>query len=119
MIQELTSPYEHVIGFQLSGKLHDEDYKTFVPRIDQAIAEEGKLRLLSQFHDFQGWDTHALWDDIQFATTHCNKIEKIALVGDKNWEKWMAQVCKPFTMAQVKYFDVALIDDAWSWLAEK
>jgi hypothetical protein len=30
----------------------------------------------------------------------------------------MATVCKPFTMAKVKYFDVGQIDDAWKWLQE-
>ena len=48
-----------------------------------------------------------LWDDIKFSTTHCTKIERIALVGEKKWEEWMAKVCKPFTMAKIKYFDAA------------
>lgn len=118
MIEELKSPSENVLGFRLSGKLHDEDYKVFVPRIDEEIAKDGKVRMLAEFHDFKGWDAHALWDDIRFATTHCTKIDRIALVGDKTWEKWMASVCKPFTMAKVEYFDVADIDQAWAWLQE-
>lgn len=118
MIEELTSHSEHALGFKLSGKLHDEDYQTFVPRVDQAIAEEGRVRLLAQFHDFHGWDMHALWDDIKFATEHCTKIERIAMVGEKTWQKWMAKVCAPFTMAKIKYFDVREMEAAWSWLDE-
>ncbi|MBX3444284.1 MAG: STAS/SEC14 domain-containing protein [Planctomyces sp.] len=118
MIQELPSPSDKVLGFQLSGKLHDEDYKSFVPRVDRAIAEEGKVRLLAHFHDFHGWDAHALWDDIRFSTTHCTKIERIALVGEKAWERWMSTVCKPFTMASIRYFDAAELDAAWKWLEE-
>lgn len=118
MIEKLTSPSENVVAFKLSGKLHDEDYKTFVPQVDAEIAKEGKVRMLAQFHDFEGWDARALWDDIKFATEHCTKIERIALVGEKKWEEWMAKVCKPFTMAKVKYFDASEIDAAWSWLAE-
>jgi hypothetical protein len=118
MIEELSRTSDKVIGFKLSGKLHDADYQTFVPRIDAAIADEGKVRLLAWFHDFHGWDLHALWDDTRFATTHCTKIERIALVGDKKWEEWMAKVCKPFTMAKIKYFDASEIDAAWQWLEE-
>ena len=117
MIEQLPGPSDKVLGFRLSGKLHDEDYKTFVPTIDEA-AKAGKVRLLAQFHDFQGWDLHALWDDIKFATTHCTKIERIALVGEKKWEAWMAKVCKPFTLAKLRYFDVSEIDAAKAWLAE-
>ncbi len=118
MIEEITSSNKHAIGFKLSGKLHDEDYKTFVPRVDQAIADGGKVRLLAWFHNFQGWDAHALWDDIKFSTTHCTRIERIALVGEKNWEKWMAAVCKPFTMAKIRYFAAGDVDHAWKWLEE-
>src|SRR5262249_54353607 len=118
VIEQLTSDSDKVVGFRMSGKLHDEDYKTFVPIIDAAVAKEGKIRLLAQFHDFHGWDLHALWDDIKFATTHCTAMERIALVGDRKWEEWMAKVCKPFTMAKLKYFDAAQIDAAWAWLRE-
>ena len=118
MIEQLPAISDKVLGFKMSGKLHDEDYKRFVPVIDAAVGKEGKIRLLAQFEDFHGWDLHALWDDIKFSTTHCTKIDRIALVGDKTWEKWMAKVCKPFTMARIQYFDAADIEEAWKWLAE-
>ena len=116
MIEKLSTPLERVIAFELSGTLHDEDYETFVPLVDSAISEHGKARLLVHFLDFHGWDAQALWDDIKFATTHCNKIEKLALVGESAWEKWMAKICKPFTMAQVRYFSGEQMDAALKWL---
>src|SRR5262245_14890624 len=118
MIEQLPKSTDKVLGFRMSGKLHDEDYQRFVPAIDAAVAKHGKVRLLAQFHDFHGWDMHALWDDIKFSATHCTKIDCIALVGDQTWEKWMAKVCKPFTMAKVQYFDAANMAAAWSWLGE-
>ena len=118
MIEQLKSDSPKVLGFTLSGKLHDEDYKHFVPAVEAAVAANGKVRLLAQFHDFHGWDMHALWDDIKFSTKHCLDIERIALVGEKAWEKWMAKVCKPFTMAKVRYFDASDLDAAWAWLKE-
>jgi hypothetical protein len=118
MIEQLTGLPVDVLGFKMSGKLHDEDYKKFVPAVDAALAARGKVRLLAEFHDFHGWDARALWDDIKFSTTHCTKIERIALIGDKTWEKWMAKVCQPFTMAKVRYFDSTQVDAAKAWLAE-
>ena len=82
------------------------------------MAKEGKVRLLAHFHDFHGWDMHAMWDDVKFAAAHYTKIERIAMVGDKAWEKWMTVVGKPFTMAKIRYFDAAQIDAAWKWLQE-
>lgn len=118
MIEQLSGLPAHTIGFKMSGKLTDADYKTFVPIVDQELAKEGKVNVLAQFHDFHGWELKALWDDIKFSTTHCTKIKRIALVGEKTWEKWMALVCKPFTMAKVKYFDASEIEAAKAWLGE-
>src|SRR5262245_60402006 len=98
--------------------MHDDEYKKLGHLVEDAVAKNGKVRLLAQFHDFHGWDAHALWDDIKFSTKHCGDIERIALVGEKAWEKWMATVCKPFTMAKVKYFDAADAKAAWAWLGE-
>jgi hypothetical protein len=119
MIEQLPTDSDRLLSFRLSGLLHHDDYKTFVPAIDAAIARDGRVRLLAQFEDFRGWDAHALWDDIKFSTTHCTKMERIALVGEKAWERWMAKVCGPFTMAKVRYFDASEIDAAWNWVAEE
>jgi len=118
MIEQLPLGSDQVLGFKMSGKLHDADYQTFVPIVDAALLKHPKVRLLAWFHDFHGWDLQALWDDIKFSTTHCTKIDRIALVGDKTWEKWMATVCKPFTMAKVQYFDVSELEAAKTWIAE-
>jgi len=118
MVELLPQRSAKVLGFQLSGRLHDEDYRKFVPLVDELAAREGRVRLLAQFHEFHGWDLHALWDDIKFSTTHCHSIERIALVGDRKWEAWMAKVCKPFTKAKIRYFDATEIEEAWKWLEE-
>lgn len=118
MIDILSGLPANTVGFKLSGKVHDEDYKKFVPLVDAEIAKDGRVNVLAQFHDFHGWDAHALWDDIKFSTTHCTKIRRIALVGESKWQEWMAKVCKPFTMAKIKYFDASQVDAAKAWLGE-
>lgn len=118
MIETLQMDSPKTIGFRLSGKLHDEDYKSFVPTMETVLAAEGKVRLFVQFEDFHGWDLHAVWDDAKFGLKHYGDFERIAMVGDRRWEKWMAQVCKPFTKATVRYFDASQVDDARAWLRE-
>lgn len=118
MIEQLPRSSERVLGFQLSGRLHDPDYQQFVPVVEAAVNEFGKVRILALFHDFKGWDPHALWDDIKFSSKHCHDVERIALVGDKKWEHWMAAICKPFTEGTVRYFDVSETEHAWDWVEE-
>lgn len=119
MIERIDSPKAHVLGFILSGKLHDEDYEQFVPVVEAAIEAHGKIRLLAELVDFHGWDLPALWDDLKFATNHCTQVERVAIVGDSRWEKWMTKICQPFTLAGVRYFDVSHQVAAWAWIEEK
>jgi len=118
MIEQITTGSPKLVAFKLRGTLHDVDYKTFVPALEAAIAAAGPIRLLAHFEDFHGWDLRAAWDDFKFGVRHFSDIERIALVGDREWEQWMAKLCKPFTRAAVGYFDAAAAQAAWDWLRE-
>ena len=99
-----------------SGKLSAEDYETLEPGVDKLIESSGKIKILFIMHDFHGWELGAVWEDIKFATRHCRDIEKVAMVGEQAWEKWMATICKPFTMSSIKYFDAGGEEAARAWL---
>jgi hypothetical protein len=57
-----------------------------------------------------------MWEDLKFDLKHWKDIERLAIVGDKKWEKGMAAFCKPFTKAQIRYFDAAQVAEAREWL---
>jgi hypothetical protein len=86
--------------------------------METILTAQGKVRLFLELEDFHGWDMHAAWDDLRFSVKHYSDFERIAMVGDCKWEKWMASFCKPFTKAQVKYFDRSEVYVAWTWLLE-
>ena len=105
-----------VVEIGLSGKLAKEDYGQFVPTIERLVKQHGKIRMLVDMHDFHGWSAGGLWEDIKFDLKHFRDIERLAIVGDKAWERGMAAFCKPFTAAKVRYFERSKIDQARSWL---
>jgi hypothetical protein len=107
-----------LITVQLSGKLTKEDYEHFVPRIESAIKQNGKVRMLVQMHEFHGWELGALWEDVKFDAKHFTDIERLALVGESKWEAGMAAFCRPFTTASIKYFDHSKEAEAETWIRE-
>jgi hypothetical protein len=109
--------YGNVMEVHLNGTLTKEDYARFVPDTEALISEHDKIRLLVILDDFHGWDAGALWEDIKWDAKHFNHVERIAIVGETKWEKWMTGFCKPFTTAKVRYFDQGEIVAARSWLA--
>ena len=99
-----------------NGKLSHEDYLHFVPKVEQMVKEHGKIRVLMDMIDFHGWDASALWDDTKFTFKHFSDISHIAMAGDKTWEKMMSKVCRPFTAAEVRYFDWSQLEEARAWM---
>jgi hypothetical protein len=118
MIATIETGSPKVVGLKFCGRLHDEDYKQFVPSMETILTAEGKVRLFIQLENFHGWDLHAAWDDFKFNLKHYSDFERIAIVGDRKWEDWMTSLCKPFTRAKVQYFDRMDVYAAWTWLLE-
>src|SRR5262252_3961018 len=105
-----------ILEVRVSVKLTHDDYKSFVPAFEQLVKQRGKIRVLFEMADFHGWEAGALWDDLKFDLKHFSDIEKLALVGDKKWEKGMSVFCRPFTTAQIRYFGSSAIEEARAWL---
>jgi hypothetical protein len=100
----------------LHGKLSREDYEKVIPDTERLIRQHGKIRVLVTMHEFEGWDAGALWEDAKWETRHFTDIEKLAIVGEESWQKWMAGFCDAFTKAEVRYFNCAQLDEAHIWV---
>jgi hypothetical protein len=105
-----------ILFVRASGKLSKEDYYHFLPEVERLLNEDGKIRLLFEMQDFHGWKAGGLWEDIRFDLKHFADIERLAMVGDRKWEQWMATFCKPFISAEIRYFDEERRDEARRWI---
>ena len=108
--------HDKFLEFHLRGRLSRADFEKFAPETERLIRESVEIRLLVTLHDFHGWDAGALWADIKWDVKHFNHIERLAIVGEKSWHKWMTGFCKPFTTAEIRYFTFDQLDEAHVWL---
>jgi len=115
-IQLTETNHGRILEVRITDKLAHADYEHFVPEFERLLKIHGKLRVLFIMTDFHGWELPALWDDIKFDIKHFSDIEKLALVGDTQWEKWMADFCRPFTSARIQYFRSDEESSARQWL---
>jgi len=117
-IQLIEESHSKLLTIHVSGKLVKDDYADFVPAFERLVRRHGRLRLLFDMSDFHGWDAGAAWEDTKFGINHFADIERIAMVGEKQWQHGLATFCKPFTKATVRYFDRADAAKAREWLCE-
>ena len=107
----------NILEVDLHGTLTRDDYEKAMPEAERIIAKYGKIRVLVSMREFKGWDAGALWADVKWETKHFADIERLAVVGEKTWQKWMAQFCNAFILAEVRYFSFAQLDEAHEWVA--
>ncbi len=119
MFQFIPVHEDNIYAVRVSGKIHHEDYQKFLPELEDLIKENEKISLLIEFDDFNGIDLSAIKDDFNFGRKHNNDFEKLAIVGDKKWMKWMTLLSNPFVEGTIKYFERPDLQTAWDWLRVK
>jgi hypothetical protein len=117
-IQVDPTPVGTIVTLKFREKLDRADYEMFVPMIESQMRSGSPIRLLVELHDFEGWTAGALWEDTKFAAKHFNDIERLAVVGESRWQKGITVFVKPFTSADVRYFEMQEIDKAREWIRE-
>ena len=85
--------------------------------LERLIEAHGPIRVLVHLEDFHGWTAGALWDELRFDLEHFRDIDRLAVVGDSSWERGLAAFAKPFTAAEVRFFDRADYGKAERWLS--
>lgn len=109
-------PQINMVETLAEGKLVETDYDQLIPLLESKIKTFGKIRWLFVMKDFEGWSLESLWSDTKFDLRHANDFEKIAIVGDKKWHEWMTDAMKPFTSAEVKFFEINHGPEAQTWI---
>jgi hypothetical protein len=118
MIEKLAESSGNVIGFRCIGTITASDYEKMVPEVKALIEKEGKIRLLFDLSDFK-WEKMEAWiADLSFGLEFRHEIEKMAIVGDKTWEKWITHLAKPFYALDARFFKIEDTAGAWTWLRE-
>ncbi len=115
MLKELEGG--RVLEVNANGTLSKDDYRNLAPTVERLIHDHGRINILFSMDHFHGWSPGGLWEDIKFDARHFGDIARLALVGEKKWEKWMARVCQPFTRARIRFFDHQHAQEAREWLA--
>ncbi len=105
-----------LLEVEITGTLSDRDYKRFVPEFQRLARKHAKINVLLEMHKFHGWELGGLWQEFKFDLEHLTEIERLAMVGERNWEEWAGTIRRPFTHVEIRYFDHADVEQARTWV---
>jgi len=118
MTAEFSGVSGGVITLKASGLLKEDELQSVQQKMSDVIAKQKKVRILVLVENFDGWDPDGTWNDFSFQDKFDPFIEKMAIVGDKEWEElallFSAQGLRGFP---IEYFVPADSGKARAWLA--
>jgi hypothetical protein len=118
MLEELSESSGSVVGYKVVGKVTVDDYKQLNPAVQALVDQYDDVCLLLDLQEFAGEEVRAWLPDLKFGHRFHDKIARMAIVGDKRGEEWVAALADPFYAKDAKFFHPNESDEVWAWLRE-
>ena len=100
----------------VSGKITKEDYESAVGPMQAFIDRHGTVKVIEILESFGGYDPAILWPGIKFDWQNIQHISHVAVVSDLGWVGPMSKAAGALISSQVRFFDMADVDEARDWI---
>jgi hypothetical protein len=105
------------IALRISGRLTTDDFERLRPYLKKCARAYNGLYVLFLMDDWHGWDSFsALWEDLKTDVLLNDDVERLAMVGETDWERWATRLTEPFARGDVRFFNRSELDVAWDWI---
>ena len=91
MIRRLDESSGNVLGWEVTGKVTEEEVRTISEEFKAAIAEHGKVRVLVRMRRIPRMGLGAWVEDFKL-TPYAKDVERYAIVSDSNHFEWTSKI---------------------------
>jgi hypothetical protein len=108
-----------LLVLRVGGELKKSELDAVQSEFVEKTSGAGTVKLLVLLENFTGWERGADWGDTDFFFSHRNDFERIAVVGNPQWEAQVLAFTGPgLRKGPVKFFPETGESEARAWLAE-
>lgn len=118
MFKVLDYTKDDVIAIQVEGNITKADYEKINPLIDKTVHEFEKIKFFILMNNIDAIKPEAMVSDVKMYLNHYAHISKVAVAGDKTWQRIIAGIANPFILGKIKYFPKEDVENALQWIKE-
>ncbi len=97
--------------------LKADDFHQIAPRVDSIISRYGKIKLLIDASEFNGWENIAAFENhAGFVKSHQQKVDRIAVIVAHDWQHWLVGAVRVFLHPEVRAYDKGNESEALKWI---
>jgi hypothetical protein len=115
MIRRLTDVAPEVLAYEATGTITRDDVRTVQDDLQAGGAHSGR-RLLIDVVDVEATKLDAVWQDVKHTLDYARLINRMAVIGDERWERWITQAANLMPGINVRFFEPDQRLEARSWL---
>jgi hypothetical protein len=105
MSAEIVTAADGILTIKIAGKLTHPELAAAQKQAAGILQQQGKMSILVVTEAFQGWERGGDWGNLAFQMDHDTFIEKLAIVGEKQWQDLaLLFASKGFRSFPVEYF---------------
>lgn len=116
MFKITSKPESNVVAVKIGAAVTKEDYDLALPHLEDKIKSHGKVRLYCEIDNVSTITSEAIKEDLKFDIKHLTDFEKVAIIGERGWEKWLTKIGSVFTSAEVRYYEPQQKAEAMKWV---
>lgn len=116
MVIILGETKDDLLAVRVSKKFTSNDFDLYRSSVKERMEKYGSARLYFEMVDFHGWGVGSFIENAVFDVVHRKQFGKVAMVGDKVWQKWAARLASPVKKEGIKYFDIKEKEVAMKWV---
>ncbi len=107
---------KNIVGLKIYGDITKRQRDRIIDLMKSRVKKTGKIRLLILFEPRTTMDHESILENLNFARAYSEYIEKMAVVGDRAWEKTWIYLFGLFASVDTEYFGRSEWEKAVQWL---
>ena len=119
MFEIIATDYPGLVAVKVSGKLTKNEFLQVKTEIEKNIRQYGKFRFLIEASGLKVPEAGFFAEDFKFIIHNHKNAERVALAGDKTWEKLWLEFIRLITSVDARFFDSGDLSKAWEWIKSK
>lgn len=108
---------EGVAHLTVEGRLSAEDVERALLRVDALLQDRDPLPFYIDLRHLSAVDPATVWRDVVFDAAHADRYGRTAVIGDRRWQQWAAELADRLLGAPMRFFEPADDEQAWQWVS--
>ena len=118
MIERISMEPPNLIAYIIDGDLSKQDVERVHRDLRRLFETHESIQLYLDIRALDTMSPQAVIEDLKLLPEYLRKLERVAIVGDKDWHAWFAKLSDAITRGKMRYFPPEEATRAQNWLRQ-